>query len=233
MFKKFAILLGLTASLALAGTITYTTPVGAKDASNDLISASATVVTGNGTVTVTLTNSLGNIKNAGELLSDFLFTLSITPGTALNTMVTPTGSLIDVTQAGNGTASAGTPTAWQVTSSGATIHIDSLFDGPAQTIIGPGPFSNPNNSITGNHNPFINQTAVFSFNVSGVTSDTRVTAATFSFGTDAGDNVPGTPGTDCTGDCGTTTQATPEPFSFFMVGGGLVCAGVLTKLRRA
>ena len=71
---------------------------------------------------------------------------------------------------------------------------------------------------------------VFSFSVAGVSSDTRVTAASFSFGTDPGDDVPGNV---CTGDCGTTTQSTPEPVSFLMVGAGLICASVLTKLRHA
>jgi hypothetical protein len=228
---KFIGLLLLTATLSLASTIIYVTPTGSKDSSGDFVAANASITTGNGTVTVTLTNLLANTQNAGQLLSDFMFTLSITPTTAVNTTAVPTSAtLIDVFSAGSGTFHAGTPTAWQVTSSGKVVHIDSLFDGPAQTIIGPGPFLSPNASITGNHNPFINKTATFTFNVAGVTSSTTVTAASFSFGTTAGDNVTGSV---CLSNCGTTVQAVPEPVSFGLVGATLLCAGFIKKYRRA
>jgi len=228
---KFIGLLLLTAGLSLASTIIYVTPTGSTDSVGETVAANATITTGNGTVTVVLTNLLANTKSAGQLLSDFMFTLSVTPTTAVNTTSVPTSAtLIDVFSAGAGTFHAGTPTAWQVTSSGKVVHIDSLFDGPAQTIIGSGPFTNPNASITGNHNPFVNQTATFTFNVAGVTSSTTVTAASFSFGTTAGDNVTGSV---CISNCGVTVQSAPEPVSFALVGAGLLCAGLVKKLRRA
>lgn len=226
---KFIGLLLLSASFSLASTIIYVTPTGAKDSSGDLIAANATITTGSGTVTVVLTNLLGNTQNAGELLSGLQFTLSSAPVTAVNTTSAPTGSLIDVFSAGTGTFHAGSPTAWQVTSSGKVVTIDSLFDGPAQTIIGPGPFLSPNNSITGNHNPFVNQTATFTFAVSGVTSSTTITAASFSFGTQAGDNVTGSV---CVTNCGVTVQAVPEPVTFGLAGVGLLCAGLTRKFLR-
>src|ERR1035437_10979430 len=109
--------------------------------------------------------------------------------------------------------------------------------GPSQTIIGPGGptgvYSNANASIAGNgpHNPFLNRTATFTFAVGGVTADTSVTAATFSFGTTAGDNVRGT--TCSTGDCGGTQQDIPEPLSMFLMGAGLLGVGIFGKFRRA
>ena len=86
-------------------------------------------------------------------------------------------------------------------------------------------YSNANGSIGGNgpHNPFINQTATFTITgLTGVNSDTRVTSATFSFGTTAGVNVDGcVSGTaDCGGGGG--GQSTPEQMSLLLSGTGLV-----------
>jgi VPDSG-CTERM motif len=69
--------------------------------------------------------------------------------------------------------------------------------GPSGLIIGPpngsGVYATANSSIAGNgpHNPFLNQVATFTLNVPGVNVDSSVNGATFSFGTTAGDNVPG------------------------------------------
>jgi hypothetical protein len=66
-------------------------------------------------------------------------------------------------------------------------------------------YSNANGSIAGNnpHNPFINQTATWTLNITGITANTIVTAATFSFGTTAGNNVPGVPSVPSVPDGGT------------------------------
>src|SRR5262249_42400935 len=81
------------------------------------------------------------------------------------------------------------------------LQLDALgFIGPAGLIIGPsgpgGVYSNANGSIAGNgpHNPFIDGTATFVVAISGLTADSTVTGATFSFGTTAGSNVVGVPG---------------------------------------
>jgi hypothetical protein len=233
---KLASLLVLTVGLASAATISFTTPTGSQSAADGLVDASATVVTGAGSVTVTLNDLLGNPHSVGQLLSDFFFTLSSAPTTALNTTSTPTGSLIDIAGDGTATTYAGAVTNWDLTSSGATILLNSLNgSGPSQTIIGPagplGLYTNANKSIAGNgpHNPFLTGPVTFTFLVGGVTTSTTVTAATFSFGTAAGDNVPGTP---CT-DCGGTVEDIPEPLSLFLMGGGLLGVGVLGKFRRA
>ena len=86
--------------------------------------------------------------------------------------------------------------------------------GPAHLIIGPpgGPtYSNANGSIAGNkpHNPFLNESATFTITGTGITADTTITSATFSFGTTSGVDVDGV--------------ATPEPSSFvYLCGFGVV-----------
>jgi hypothetical protein len=217
----------LTVSLTMASTIFFQTPAGSTTGGQP-VSATASITTNdNGTITVTLNNLFANPTSATQLVTDLFFTLSAAPGSALNTTTTPVATLIDLT----GASTVGVPIdPWTLTSSGAVIHLDSLPGDPDQGIIGPGPYTNANGSLTGApHNPLINQTATFSFAVSGVTSATNVTAATFSFNTEAGFNVPGEV---CTTNCGTTTQATPEPMSMFLVGGGLLFAGCFRKFRR-
>lgn len=136
---KLGILLTLiSVSAAYADVFSFITPAGSKDTALDPVSASATVVTGAGTVTITLNNLLANQKDAGQLLTDFDFVLSnaATTGTSLSQM----GTLIDV--AGNGTVSSpgGNPTGWQINNSvGGGIEISALGGGqPKDTIIGPG-----------------------------------------------------------------------------------------------
>ena len=172
-----------------ASTIIFSTPVGAMDTAGEQVDATASVTTGaSGLVTVTLTDLEANPRSAGQLLSDFSFTISSPIASALNTTTTPTGTLVFVGQPVVATAIA----SWGLTSTGTTLTLDSLLGGPSQTIIGPGPYTNANSSITGSsHNPYLNQTATFSFTVSGVTAATTVSAASFSFGTSSDDHVAG------------------------------------------
>jgi len=229
---KFASLLVLTVGLSSANTTLWVTPIGSTSAGGP-VSASATVVTLTNSITVTLKDLLSNPDNAGQLLSDFSFTLSSTPTAALDTTIFPTGSLIDIASNGTVQSDAGPFTSWALTSVGSFIHLDSLVSGPSQTIIGPadssGVYSQANNSIAktgGPHDPFLNGTARFTFTVAGVNSDTMVTGASFSFGTVAGNNVTGS----CSG-CGESES--PEPLSMFLMGGGLLGVGIFGKFRRA
>ena len=81
-------LLGRTALVALTALllfapradaliIVYATPAGSVDSAGDPVSARADVSTTGSVLTITLTNLQSNPKDAGQLLSDFGFTLSL------------------------------------------------------------------------------------------------------------------------------------------------------------
>jgi hypothetical protein len=101
----------------------------------------------------------------------------------------------------NGTFTDGSvlSTGWKLTSSPLELDVLGAPIGPAHTIIGPPGgsdlYSNANGSIAGNkpHNPFLAGPVTFTLNIPGVTDDSTVDSATFSFGTTAGVNVPGVP----------------------------------------
>ena len=216
----------LVALQASANVITFVTPTGAVT-SGGPVNASATFTTGSGTVSITLTDLQANPTDVAQLVSDLDFTLS--GGQTTGTLASSSGQQIFI--AGNGTATLGSTgaTGWglnQNVSGG--LQLDALgFIGPAGLIVGPpgagGTYTSANGSIAGNgpHNPFINQTATFTINIAGVTVDSTVTSATFSFGTTPGIDVPGIP-----------PPSVPEPATLALLGLGL--SGLaLTRRSRA
>ena len=233
-FGLAALIVGLTSTVASASTVTFTTPAGATIGGNP-VSASATLTTGAGTVTLTLSNTLANLTDAAQLLTDFFFTLD--SGTTSSTTISTSASQ-DITVNANGSFTLGGIVApgWGLDLAvPGTIHICDIGTGPctgpftpAHGLIGaPGPggtYSNANGSIAGNsaHNPFLNQTASWTLLVTGVTSATNVTSGIFSFGTTAGNNVVGVP----------TTTAVPEPASMMLLGTGLLLISVTIRRRR-
>jgi hypothetical protein len=194
-----AIVLFVT-GIANADTITYSTAVGLKDGAGEPLNASAKFTTvdngnGTGTLTIVLTNLQANPTSAAQLISDIQFTLSPDALNGTGTNLTQSGSGITITGNTSGDITTGPLTVqWGYTQ--LTNHIDDLAAGgssPAQTIIGApngsGAYSNANNSITGNHNPHIDQSATFTLVYSGMTGASTVTSATMSFGTAAGVEV--------------------------------------------
>ena len=176
------------AALSAQATM-LTTPPGATT-SGGAVDASAviTLTPGSDTVTVVLTNLQPNPTDVAQTISDLSFTLS-NGFTLSGATTTPVATLLCI---GASTGCDATSTAvkpWGLSASGDTITLEGVFGSkgiaPSQEIIGPGPYTAANGSINGNgpHNPFINQTATFTFAVSGLTSDTTVTGGTFSFGT--------------------------------------------------
>jgi len=218
---------------AAASQITLFTPANSVEPADNThpVDAEAIVTTGNGTVTVQLFDLLtaAQMHDAGQLLSDFFFTLPGTFATVSNTNEnTPSGTLFDI----NGSTPTATIGKWgfsDSSSSGSTtFHIDDLNNGnsPTQTIIGgtvgesSSHYTNANPSLTGNHNPFVQGEETFVLNIAGVTSNTAITSGVFSFGTDSGGNITGVPST------------VPEPRTTgFIVAAGLVMAFALRRKK--
>jgi len=218
----------MLATTAHAGLFTFQTAAGATESGGNPVSASANITTGAGTMTITLNNLLVNPTTVAQNLSDFSFVLSGT--TSLGSLGTNTGQ--EITVAANGTAITGgtVATGWIFSSPSAGSYLLDVLGaggaGPEHTIIGlPGAggiYTNANGSIAGNdpHNPFLNQSATFTLNINGVTTNTTVSNVLFSFGTVSGNNVPGG---------GNNNSTVPEPVSLSLVGGGLLALGLLRK----
>jgi hypothetical protein len=228
----------LCSAPVFAGTYTFNA-VRAASMGVDAEDASATFVTSMDSITVTLSNNFLNVHDAGQLLSDLSFTLdSLTVTTGSATLSASSGRELFVDS--NATFPTGfhegsvVQPIWGVTSPAAhTFKLDDLNngDGPAHTIIGPsnngtytsGAYSVANSSIAGSktHNPFLESGTSFTLSLTGVTSNTVITGATFSFGTTSGDNVVG-------------IAAVPEPSSlaFLVLGAGASLCGCVLRKRQ-
>jgi hypothetical protein len=207
-----------------AGSIVYFTPPGS--VTSGPVNAEAMFSTGDGTLTITLINLQANIKDVAQALSDLQFTVG---NGSLDGATLASSSGQEITINSNGTFMLGSTvaTGWVPSLSGPSGTLDVLGAGgagPTHLIIGPpgpgGVYSNANGSIAGNkpHNPFLNQMATFSISGTGITGDTTITSATFSFGTTEGANlVPG---------------VVPEPSSLVLCTLGLGFVG-LVGFRRS
>jgi hypothetical protein len=223
-----ASLLTLSMASARASIVSFTTASGTP--------AQADITTGAGTITLTLTNLGTNPSSVAENISAFSFTLSNTAGTTSLSSMLSSGRTVaaDGTYADTGAITSG----WvQSLVDPSTIMVDVLVGtghaGPSETILGmpngSDLYAAAGGSIAGNgpHNPFLNQTATFTFLADNVTALTTVTGATFQFGTtDGAGLVPGVPGTS------TVPVPVPVPaavWSGMSLLGGL---GLAKKLRK-
>jgi hypothetical protein len=224
----------LASGLAMANTVTF---VGSGSQSGQPVNAKAEITTSLNTVTVDLSNLLtaAEMVTVAQNLSDLSFTLSGTfaSGLVSDANRTYSGKLIDVAPSGAVSTNGGdgipaSYNGWDFSNSGSTFLLEDLgsIAGPSQTIIGgtagsSTAYSNAGGSIAGNgpHNPFLQGAAHFVLTIAGVTASTNITAATFSFGTTLGNNIPG------------TLQPVPEPrlVSFLLIGALLSAAAYYRK----
>ncbi len=222
-----AVSLGLGGPAAQGGSITFVTPNGSKESGGNPVDATVTFTTSANVITVVLNNLEVNPTTVAQNISDLLFTVSTgqhsgsideTHSSGTSRTVNGNGSFTN-----NGTVS---PSHWSLQSSGSQLHLNDLTAGqPVQTILGSpasGGYTHANGSIAGNgpHNPFLFGPVTFTLDVAGVTSSSNITAAIFSFGTAAGDNVTGVP------------SAVPEPGSIVLAGSALAMFVALRIVRK-
>ena len=208
----------------------------------DALSAQAVFTTSAGFVDIKLTNTLtpSQIIGAGSLISDLSFTLSNAPGTLNLGSASATGTEGNLGNNGNVLSSfpglpilrwlgLGVPppggTGTPVNISGNTVTLNVLGGGmPFDMILPDGTsFPNANASVIG-FNPSVLGTLDIILPLSGVTANTTVTSATFSFGTGPDHFLTGSPG----------PLPIPEPATIALVLSGLGSFGVagLRRLRR-
>lgn len=199
MKKKFLILTSLLAvALWVAPASAYTF----SDTIDGLpVSATVNFILGNGTVEVDIYNNIANPTSVIQCVSGLGFVLST--GQTAGSLASFAATERTIAAGGAVSDTPATTTHWQLLSNvslpgGTGLKLNDLVGGqPINTIIGPGPYTHANPSITGNsHEPvwFGDATTPVKFflNVSGVTADTTVTFAQFNFGTAGAVPVPPT-----------------------------------------
>src|SRR6476620_10906538 len=90
----------------------------------DLLSGTANITVGNGTISVVLTDTGTGQRSSRETLSDV--ELSVSGITGIGSTVTQLGSLVNVNDNGTVTPVAGAPTRWGDSLSGTLVHLTAL-----------------------------------------------------------------------------------------------------------
>jgi hypothetical protein len=203
--------LAVTPPAARAATQTFNTAA-ATENGGDPVNATATFVESDNTLTITVTNLFTGPKNVDQALSGLSFTISggsLSGSSMASDTSGSSGQEVTIPNNGHFTLGSTVATGWAYSSTDPTGTLN--FGGSNHLIVGPPDGNKYKGSITGNNNPFLNGSATFT--ITGLTGSPTVTAATFSFGTVAGDNVAGV-------DPPLITTAVPEPSALAIAGLG-------------
>ena len=242
--QKFFTLLAITACSLSASTI-YSTATSATDGATHSVSFSVqfflsgcvTGVNPSCNLFIDIANNTPNPTADTQEISGLSFTLVqgsttlTSAGAILSSSITNgAGGAVSVVNYSGGTFSTtstnATPTNWQLLGTGFNLT-DITGGSPSDLILGPGPYTNANNSIKG-HTPSLEGNVQFEIlGIAGLTTSTQISNITFGVGTSGTSITP--PTLVCTGTCdGTITSlnvSTPEPFTFWMAGGALLALG--------
>jgi hypothetical protein len=227
------------APAARADFLQFVTPAGSK-AGGQPVDATASITTGNGTVSITLINNEANPTSDSQGINGIIFTFGNDP----SSVSLAGSSAVQRTIVGDKSYSdsaAPLSTIWTVSYAGPTVTLTTIGNAHApETIIG-GPaadntYDAANQSITGaNHNPFLAGTATFTLSAPGVTASTTIESLKFAFGTSANVDVTGAR-VDVTGasvDVTAMAVAIPEPSSIALLTLGVGAIGVVARRRLA
>ncbi|MEO7142540.1 MAG: PEP-CTERM sorting domain-containing protein [Bryobacteraceae bacterium] len=229
----------------LSASTIYLTPTGASDGDGPLsaqvaFSLSHCVMSPAAcTLDIAITNNQASPNAAGQLISDLTFALANgttelnSPGTLQTTFNSSVGTVTLAGSTHNLTATTGSTTSvgnWQFSfeNNASGFLLNDLTGGqPKDMIIGPGPYTNGNASLT-NFNPSYTGTVDFTINnFAGLSSSTTLSNVVASFGT----GPDGFSTLACSTGCSGTIQGgqVPEPFSLLLVSGGLLGIGLLRR----
>jgi hypothetical protein len=148
----------------------------------------ADITLGSDTITVVLTNllSAANFRSDAQALSDLYFSLSNPNVSFSSATVSASGTGVSIDSNGNTTSALGTTDRWKISGNSGTYLLTTLSGGKPSYLIVPSGSSYPNaNASVVQHDPYFQGSATFTIsNITGLTSDTTVTDASLSFGTD-------------------------------------------------